>query len=47
MVRRCAHLAADHLAPYAEHLGTLRASELPNHVTNTAQGPKRKGPSNR
>ena len=25
MVRRYAHLAADHLAPYAERLGTLRA----------------------
>jgi len=28
MVRRYAHLAADHLAPYAERLGTLRAVEI-------------------
>ena len=28
MVRRYAHLAADHLAPYAERLGTLRTSEV-------------------
>jgi hypothetical protein len=27
MVRRYAHLAADHLAPYAERLSALRAVE--------------------
>ena len=27
MVRRYAHLAADHLAPFAERLGALRAVE--------------------
>ena len=37
MVRRYAHLAADHLAPYAERLGALRAVESESHGTNTAQ----------
>lgn len=37
MVRRYAHLAADHLAPYAERLGALRAVESENDGTNTAQ----------
>ena len=37
MVRRYAHLAADHLAPYADRLGALRAVESSNHGTNTAQ----------
>lgn len=37
MVRRYAHLAADHLAPYAERLRALRAVESSNHGTNTAQ----------
>jgi hypothetical protein len=32
MVRRCAHLAADHLAPYAERLCALRV------VNSDAQG---------
>ena len=37
MVRRYAHLAADHLAPYAERLCALRAVETANHGTFTAQ----------
>jgi hypothetical protein len=39
MVRRYAHLAADHLAPYAERLGTLRAVEKYDG-TKTAQPEK-------
>jgi len=37
MVRRYAHLAADHLAPYAQRLGTVRAVGAKNDGTNTAQ----------
>jgi integrase len=37
MVRRYAHLAADHLAPYAERLGALRDVESDGDGTNTAQ----------
>ena len=37
MVRRYAHLAADHLAPYAERLCALRAVESDSDGTNTAQ----------
>ena len=38
MVRRYAHLAADHLAPYAERLGALRAvDEVADDGTFTAQ----------
>ena len=37
MVRRYAHLAADHLAPYAEYLGAVRAV-AENDGTNSAQG---------
>ena len=37
MVRRYAHLAADHLAPYADRLEALRAVELSGHGTFTAQ----------
>lgn len=37
MVRRYAHLAADHLAPYAERLCALRAVESESDGTNTAQ----------
>jgi integrase len=37
MVRRYAHLAADHLAPYAERLGAVRAVAVENDGTNTAQ----------
>ena len=38
MVRRYAHLAADHLAPYAQRLGAVRAVAAKNDGTNTAQG---------
>ena len=37
MVRRYAHLAADHLAPYAERLGTIRTSAVQTHGTNPSQ----------
>ena len=37
MVRRYAHLAADHLAPYAQRLGAVRAVAAENDGTNTAQ----------
>src|SRR5207253_9889803 len=37
MVRRYAHLAADHLAPYAQRLGAVRAVAAKNDGTNTAQ----------
>jgi integrase len=37
MVRRYAHLAADHLAPYAQRLRAVRAVEAENHGTFTAQ----------
>jgi len=37
MVRRYAHLAADHLAPYAERLGAVRAVAAESDGTNTAQ----------
>lgn len=37
MVRRYAHLAADHLAPYAERLVTLRAGEAEIHGTKMSQ----------
>ena len=37
MVRRYAHLAADHLAPYAERLSALRDVEEDIHGTHTAQ----------
>ena len=37
MVRRYAHLAGDHLAPYAERLCALRAVEEQIDGTNTAQ----------
>jgi len=42
MVRRYAHLAADHLAPYAERLGTLRAVEICDGP-KTAQPEKSQG----
>ena len=38
MVRRYAHLAADHLAPYAERLGGPCEKELAIHGTNPSQG---------
>jgi integrase len=37
MVRRYAHLAADHLAPYAERLCAVEVPEGETHGTNTAQ----------
>jgi len=37
MVRRYAHLAADHLAPYAERLCAMRAVAAESDGTNTAQ----------
>ena len=37
MVRRYAHLAADHLAPYAQRLGAVRAVAIEKDGTNTAQ----------
>lgn len=37
MVRRYAHLAADHLAPYVERLGAVSAVEAQDHGTNTSQ----------
>ena len=37
MVRRYAHLAADHLAPFAERLGAVRAVAIEDDGTNTAQ----------
>jgi hypothetical protein len=36
MMRRYAHLAADHLAPYAERLGTVRAVAIEKDGTNAA-----------
>jgi len=40
MVRRYAHLAADHLAPYAERLGALRDMNAEIHGTFWAQSEK-------
>lgn len=37
MVRRYAHLAADHLAPYAQRLGAVRAAETVADGTNLSQ----------
>jgi len=37
MVRRYAHLAADHLAPYADRLTSLRADGAEANGTFTAQ----------
>ena len=37
MVRRYADLAADHLAPYAERLGSIRVPVANNHGTITSQ----------
>jgi hypothetical protein len=45
MVRRYAHLSAEHLAPHAERLCTLRAEESPDYGTNTAQAYKCQGPA--
>jgi integrase len=43
MVRRYAHLSADHLAPYADRLGALRVEESPADGTFTAQAINDKG----
>jgi len=40
MVRRYAHLSADHLAPYADKLCELRVVSVSEHDTNVAQGQK-------
>lgn len=37
MVRRYAHLAADHLAPYAQRLGEVRARAAQAHGTDLSQ----------
>ena len=37
MVRRYAHLAADHLAPFADRLSALTVPEAEIHGTFTAQ----------
>jgi len=43
MVRRYAHLAADHLAPYADRLCALRVVEPDGNDTNSAQAGNEKG----
>lgn len=43
MVRRYAHLAADHLAPYADKLCALRVVDAEGNDTNTAQAGNEKG----
>ena len=43
MVRRYAHLAADHLAPYADKLCALRVVDAEENDTITAQGGNEKG----
>ena len=43
MVRRYAHLSAEHLAPYAERLCALRVVETVGHVTTVAQAEIQKG----
>lgn len=40
MVRRYAHLSAEHLAPYADRLCALRSVDVPEHGTFTAQRQK-------
>ncbi len=40
MVRRYAHLSADHLAPYADRLCALRVVDVPEHGTFMAQSHK-------
>lgn len=47
MVRRYAHLAADHLAPYADRLSALRTVDDSRHGTNVAQGQKDEGATSR
>jgi integrase len=43
MVRRYAHLSAEHLAPYADRLDALRVVENPADGTNLAQAENDKG----
>ncbi|MHB1085976.1 MAG: tyrosine-type recombinase/integrase [Thiobacillus sp.] len=43
MVRRYAHMSADHLAPYADRLCALRGVNVPEYDTFTAQSQKEKG----
>jgi hypothetical protein len=40
MVRRYAHLSADHLAPYADRLCALRSVDVPQNGTFMAQRQK-------
>ncbi|MDP2156048.1 MAG: tyrosine-type recombinase/integrase, partial [Sulfuricella sp.] len=40
MVRKYAHLACEHLAPYADKLCSLRSVEVSEDVTITAQSTK-------
>ena len=40
MVRRYAHLSADHLAPYADRLCALRVVDVSHNDTFMAQSPK-------
>jgi integrase len=40
MVRRYAHLSAEHLAPYAERLSSLRVVDVASNVTNPATAAK-------
>lgn len=40
MVRKYAHLACEHLAPYADRLSALRAVDVAGNVTTMAQGQK-------
>ena len=47
MVRRYAHLAAEHLASYAERLSALRVAEVANHGTFLAQAQNDEGPTER
>lgn len=42
MVRRCADLAANHLAPYAAMLGAVRAGEAQIDGTDSSQRLKKK-----
>jgi len=45
MVRRYAHLSAEHLAPYADRLCALRVVDDPADGTFTAQAVNEKGPA--
>ena len=45
MVRRYAHLAAEHLAPYADRLCALRVVDESASGTNMSQATKEQGPT--